>query len=81
MIAIVHSDEFTLLGTRKNLDWAERKLAGAFELKLRGRLGVKEGCIRDMKMLNRVVRLCKDGLRQEPDPRHTELLAKSIKLT
>ena len=50
-----------------------------FELKLRGRLGV--GCEGELRILNRIVRVTKEGLEYEADPRHVELIAESLEIT
>ena len=80
VVAVVHGDDFTLLGTKEQLDWCEAEMAKAFELKLRGRMGERPGCVKEIRILNRVLRLCADGLRYEPDPRHVELLVKKLKV-
>ena len=33
-----------------------------------------------MRILKHISKLCKDGVRYEPDPRHVELLIRSLKL-
>ena len=78
---VVHGDDFTALGSDKNLDWYEAKLAESFELKIRGRLG--EGCTgpQQIRILNRIVTLDDTGLTYEADPRHVDLLLSSLGLT
>ena len=49
-----------------------------FECKLKGRIGHGTGDLDEMRVLNRVLRSCPEGLLYEPDPRHVELLAKSF---
>ena len=73
---VVHGDDFTALGTDSALDKYEREIQKAFEVELRGRLGEEEKDCKEMKILNRILRVCKEGLRYEADPRHVELLAK-----
>ena len=68
LMAVVHGDDFTLLGTKANLDWADRGLAKSFELKLRGRLCSRAGCAKEMRILNRIARLRKDAVGYEPRP-------------
>ena len=77
---VVHGDDFTALGLAKDLDWYEAQLKSAFEIKVRGRLGEETGDDREIRILNRVVRLDSDGVRYEADPRHAELIVKSLGL-
>ena len=77
---VVHGDDFTALGAAKGLDLYETAMAHAFEIKLKGRLGLEPGDLREMRVLNRIVRIVGTGLRYEPDPRHVELLARALNL-
>ena len=52
----------------------------AFECKLKGRLGGGKDDLKEMRVLNRIVRIDDNGLRYEADPRHVELLARSLNL-
>ena len=78
---VVHGDDFTSLGIQSDLDWMEQELAKHFELKLRGRIG--EGCPepQQIRILNRILTLTKEGLIYEADPRHVDLFAGSLGLT
>ena len=78
---VVHGDDFTALGTPTGLDHYEKGMADTFECKFKGRLGHGEKDLKEMRVLNRIVRIDKTGLRYEADPRHAELLAKSLNLT
>ena len=77
---MVHGDDFTALATPEGLDLYEAGMCKAFECKLKGRLGRGEGDLKEMRVLNRIVRIDDHGLRYEADPRHVELLAGSLKL-
>ena len=77
---VVHGDDFTALGVKDSLDQYERLLSEAFELKIRGRLGEEEGCDKEIRILNRVVKITESGLEYEADPRHAELLVDSLGL-
>ena len=59
---------------------ASRQLAKHFELKLKGRLGLDAKGAKDMRVLNRIVRVYDTGLTYEADPRHVGLLAQSPNL-
>jgi hypothetical protein len=77
---VVHGDDFTALGTPEGLDLYESGMCKAFECKLKGRLGRGENDLKEMRVLNRIVRIDDYGLRYEADPRHVELLARSLNL-
>ena len=51
-----------------------------FDCKLKGRLGLGEDDCREMRVLNRIVRITDDGLLYEADPRHAEMLIKAFHL-
>ena len=75
---VVHGDDFTALGTDEALDLYEAGLKKAFGCKIRGRLGTDVKDSKEIRILNRIVRIVEDGLLYEADPRHVELLAKSL---
>ena len=78
---VVHGDDFTALGTDRALDEYEKGLQATFECKLRGRLGSEAKDLKEIRVLNRIVRITQHGLRYEADPRHAEILAKAMGLT
>ena len=73
-------DDFTALGTDDALDKYEAGLRKSFECKMRGRLGEEAHDLKEIRVLNRIVRITSIGLLYEADPRHAELLAKSMNL-
>ena len=73
-------NDFTALGTDESLDKYEAGLKKSFECKLRGRLGVEAHDAKEIRLLNRIVQITDQGLLYEADPRHAELLAKSMNL-
>lgn len=77
---VVHGDDFSALGTDEALDKYEAGLRKSFECKMRGRLGVEKNDLKEIRMLNRIIRITPTGLMYEADPRHAELLAKSMNL-
>ena len=76
----VHGDDFTALGTDESLDKDEAALKTSSECKLRGRLGVEAHDDKELGQLKNIIRITDQGLLYEADPRHTELLAKSMNL-
>ena len=77
---VVHGDDFTALGTPEGLDKYEQGMTKTFECKMKGRLGTRDTDLKEMRVLNRIVRVTDSGLRCEADPRHVELLAKSLNM-
>ena len=77
---VVYGDDFSALGTDAALDKYEKGLSQRFECKFRGRLGEDPQDLKEIRILNRVIRITSTGLLYEADPRHAELLAKSMGL-
>ena len=77
---VVHGDDLTALGHDAGLDKYGAAMASASEIKLKGRLGVEPQDLKEVRVLNRVVRIVGSGLLYEPDPRHVELLIKAMGL-
>ena len=77
---VVHGDDFTALGTDASLDKYEAGLKKSFECKMRGRLGVEAHDTKEIRLLNRIIRITDQGLLYEADPRHAELLMKAMNL-
>ena len=68
------------MGLQEDLDWYESELGKNFKLKIRGRLGEK--CeLKDMRILNRIITLTKEGVLYEADPRHHELMIRNLGLS
>ena len=78
---VVHGDDFTAVGSPDALDKFEAGMQTSFECKLKGRLGVRPNDCKEMRVLNRIVRVTEDGLRYEADPRHAEMLIKAFDLS
>ena len=77
---VVHGDDFTALGTTHGLDMYEQGMQKRFECKLKGRLGFDPGDLKEMRVLNRILRVTSDALLYEADPRHAEMMIKSFNL-
>ena len=76
---VVHGDDFRALGKSDGLDKFERGMTDTFECKLKGRLGTGNEDLKEMRVLNRILRSSSDGLLCEADPRHAEMLIKAFK--
>ena len=74
---VIHGDDFTALADREQLLWYEAGLAKVFEIVVKGRLGGVPDCDKEVRVLNRVVRLDERGVRYEADPRHAEMRIKA----
>jgi hypothetical protein len=75
---VVHGDDFMFVGLAAALTWAEAAMHKAFLMKTVGRLGPDAGDVRELRVLNRVLRWTADGLAYEADPRHAELLVAGL---
>ena len=53
--AVIHGDDFTILGNAQDLDWFRRCIGERYEVKYRGRLGPEEGDDKAIIIPNRVV--------------------------
>ena len=76
--AIVHGDDFVLTGRAAALDEVKAGMHERFLLKELGRLGGGEGELRELRVLNRLIRWTKDGLKYEADPRHAEIVVRGV---
>ena len=76
---VVHGDDSTAMATDVYLDWYTLELEQVFEIKVCGRLG-EGNADQEVRILNRVVRITPNGVVYEADPRHHELLTRSLGL-
>jgi hypothetical protein len=75
---IVHGDDFVLSGTASALDEVKAGMHARFLLKELGRLGGDLGELRELRVLNRIIRWTPQGLKYEADPRHAEILVRGV---
>jgi hypothetical protein len=75
---IVHGDDFVLSGSACALDEVKAGMHARFLLKELGRLGGGPGELRELRVLNRVIRWTPAGLKYEADPRHVEILVRGV---
>ena len=81
---VVHGDDFITLGDSEALSEVERAMSDHYTIKVRAILGAGRDDAKEVRILNRYVRWNSDGGRNwieyEPDPRHAELIVKSLNL-
>ena len=77
---VVHGDDFTFTGLDGDLDWVQAQMEKHFLCKVNGRLGGDSADLREVRLLNRVIRWGPAGIRYEADPRHTEQLVRDLEL-
>ncbi len=75
---IVHGDDFVLTGRACALDEVKVGMHARFLLKELGRLGGGQGELRELRVLNRVIRWTPAGLKYEADPRHAEIIVRGV---
>ncbi len=73
---VVDGDSFTVLGAKADLDWFREVAQCRMEVKLKSRL--QRGKPGDVRILNRIATVAKDGLEYEADQRHAEILMKDL---
>ena len=71
---VVHGDDFVFSGTDDALDWVTECMHKSFLIKVVGRLGGDAGDLKEIRVLNRVLRWLPGGVSYEADPRHVEML-------
>ena len=71
---IVHGDDFVFDGPEHDLRWAQARMEASFLVKVIGQLGGDPDDLKELRVLNRVLRWTDDGILLEADPRHQEIL-------
>ena len=80
ILLVVHGDDFTATGSKRELDWLEKTTESQYELTVGGRLGPGPRDDKEARVLNRVVRWTAAGLEYEADPRQVERLIEELDL-
>ncbi len=75
---IVHGDDFVLTGSAGALDEVKAGMHKRFLLKELGRLGSHASELKELRVLNRVIRWTREGLKYEADPRHAEIIIQGV---
>ena len=82
---LVHGDDYCSAGSAASLDWMQEILTKRYEIKTQrlgeGKTKAGEPKQKEGQVLNRVVRITKDGWELEADLRHAELVVKQLGLT
>ena len=73
---VVHGDDFTFSGVRRELEKVKAKMADWYDIKIRGIMGSGEEEVKVIKILGRTVRWTAEGIEYEGDERHRVELMK-----
>ena len=76
---MVHGDDFVAVGEDAYVDETTKSLRDKYKIKVE-KLGNGDGEVDEVKILNKVVRLTDRGLELEADPRHAEIVVRTLKL-
>ena len=79
LCVIVHGDDFTSTGPKKQLMWFKELLDKAYECKHHW-LGPDDSEERSIRVLNRVICWAKDSITYEADARHVEVVLNQLQL-
>ena len=60
--AVVHGDDFTIVGNEEQLDWFRRMISERYEVKFRGRISPNDSGEKSIRILNRVVTWTSEGI-------------------
>ena len=72
----VHGDDFTIAGREGDLEWLRCLMAKEFKIKA----SILGGDVNTLKILNRTLRWLHGGIGYEIDPKHINLLVRTMKL-
>ena len=76
---MVHGDDFVAVSTGKHLVATREVHEDKHKLKVE-LLGKEEECVKEVRILNKVVRYTSAGIELEADPRHAEIVVKDLGL-
>ena len=76
LMGVVHGDDFVFVGLDEDLDFVLKILGSRYEIKNRGRLGRGSKDVQTIDMLGRTIKITKEGISWEGDPRHHDILVK-----
>ena len=70
---LVHGDDYVSVGSLSALEWLEEEIAKQFDIKTT-KIGPQEGLEKEVRVLNRIVRVGPLGWEYESDQRHGEII-------
>ena len=74
---MVHGDDFVAVGDPKSLAETEAALSKKYNIKTET-LGADKDDLKEIKVLNKIIRLSDGGPELEADPRHAELVVREL---
>ena len=77
MALTVHGDDFTISGPTESLEWLLKTMKARYEV-THEILGPEANMVKEMRVLNRVIRWTDQGLTYEADQRHAELIVEAM---
>ena len=75
----VHGDDFATTGRLEDTIWLEKELQDRFDIKTH-MIGKGQDLSQEGKVFNRVIRRTEEGWEYEADPRHAELIVRTLNL-
>jgi hypothetical protein len=75
----VHGDDIACAGAPADLKWLRARIEERFETKVQA-LGIGPGETKVVKLLDRIITLCRGGITMEGDPRHTQAIIEELGL-
>jgi len=79
VVVMVHGDDFVAVGEEEHLKATKKALEDKYKIKAET-LGSDKGDAKEIRVLNKVIRLTEQGLELEADPRHAELVVRALGL-
>ena len=76
---MVHGDDFVAIGNEENLKETKETLNRKYKIKVET-LGAGKEDAKEIRVLNKVIRLTQEGLELEADPRHAEIVIRDLGL-
>lgn len=76
---VVHGDDFVAVGSEENLKDTKEALNKKYKIKVET-LGSGKDDAKEIRVLNKVIRLTDEGLELEADPRHAEIVIRELGL-
>jgi hypothetical protein len=78
---VVHGDDFTVLSDEIGIEKVRRAMESKYRIKMRGILGRGREDEKEIRLLNRIIRVTPAGVEIEADQRHAEIIIEQMKMT